>query len=291
MSQTCPSCGYQNPDGARFCTRCGASLKDMGAQQNTGYAPVPPQAQGYTPPPPPPTGIPQPTAYTQADIDGLRNLKNYGLLGLIGIVISFIVTLFLFGLNFSVATGIGFNGQPPPNVGIVAVGAYLVVLVIGVVIAILAFIFLYRGFVSISRVDGSLRTPARLLLLIPVGLVIITVSFILILGSLIVAPIATPPMQSANTPTVLAVFGSILIFVSVILLLVGVIGGEILGLWKVGSRYGESLIQIGGILLILPLINIVAPILVYIGSNSALTRIVNKTNAVNTPQQPPAGTL
>ncbi|PSN98812.1 hypothetical protein B9Q11_01785 [Candidatus Marsarchaeota G2 archaeon ECH_B_SAG-F08] len=37
MSKTCPSCGYDNPDTANFCTRCGASLGNAGVQWPTNY--------------------------------------------------------------------------------------------------------------------------------------------------------------------------------------------------------------------------------------------------------------
>jgi hypothetical protein len=289
MSQTCPSCGYQNPDTARFCTRCGASLRDSGVQQTKGYVPIQPQVQGYPSPPPPTTQpSPQPTAYTQADINGFKKLRDYALLGLVGIALSG-ASLFFSGLRRLVLTSptLPQNQHPPFMLNPFAMGAIIgafIIAVAGLVIAILAFIFLYQGFVFISQVDDSLKTPARLLLLLPIGL------FILIVGlGLIVGPITMTPSQSASTPYLgLVISGALLIVVSLVLSLVGVIGGEILGLWRVGTRYGESLIQIGGILLIIPLLNIFAPILVYIGSSSALAKV--NTKASNTYQSPSPST-
>jgi len=59
-----------------------------------------------------------------------------------------------------------------------------------------------------------------------------------------------------------------------ILALIGIIGGQILGLWRVGTRYDQTLIKLGAIFTIIPLLNIVAPILVLIGAYEAKGRLV-----------------
>jgi|SRR5579875_1298794 len=287
MTETCPSCGYLNPDAARFCTRCGAPLKGVGTQQTTGHLPTQPQIQGSASPLPL-TQQPQAqaTAYTQADIDGLKKLKAYALLSLVGIVLS-VVSPFLFNLRRLVVV----SPTPPQTqypsftVNPVATGAFVETIIIGVVgvaIAILAFILLYQGFVAISRVDVSLRTPARLLLLLPVGLFIVIIGLAFVLRAVTIAQ--PQPVDTAYSGLIAS--GALLILVSLILSLVGAIGGEILGLWRVGARYGESLIQIGGILLIIPLLNIIAPILVYMGSSSALAKVYSNTTVAGTNQAP-----
>jgi len=111
------------------------------------------------------------------------------------------------------------------------IGAFIIA-VAGLVIAILAFIFLYQGFFFISQVDDSLKTPARLLLLLPIGLLILIVGL-----GLIVSPITMTPTQSTSTPYLDPVIsGALLMVVSLVLSLVGIIG-EILGLWRVGRRH------------------------------------------------------
>ena len=54
-----------------------------------------------------------------------------------------------------------------------------------------------------------------------------------------------------------------------VLALVGTIGGQILGLWRVGSRYDSTIIKIGAIFVIIPLLNFVAPILILVGAAQA----------------------
>jgi uncharacterized BrkB/YihY/UPF0761 family membrane protein len=228
MSLTCPSCGYQNPDTVCFCTRCGASLRDSGVKQTTGYVPIQPQVQGCP--------SPQPTAYTRANINGLKKLRDYALLGLVGIALSG-ASLFFSGLRRLVLTSptLPQNQHPPFTLNHFAMGAIIgafIIAVAGLVIAILAFISLYQGFAFISQVDDSLKTPARLLLLLPIGLLILIVGLGLIVGSITM----TPP-QSTSTPYLGPVIsGALLIIVSLVLSLVGVIG-ETLGLWRVGRRH------------------------------------------------------
>ena len=79
-------------------------------------------------------------------------------------------------------------------------------------------------------------------------------------------------------PAFAALLGSLfvdfaLLAVGVVVLLVGVIGGQILGLWRVGSRYNETVIKVGAIFTIIPLLNIVAPILVLIGAYQVKGRL------------------
>jgi hypothetical protein len=53
-----------------------------------------------------------------------------------------------------------------------------------------------------------------------------------------------------------------------------------LGLWRVGTRYNETLLKVAAIFVILPLLNIVAPILVIVGAHGAKTRLVQLQQAV-----------
>ncbi|PSO05716.1 hypothetical protein B9Q04_18740 [Candidatus Marsarchaeota G2 archaeon BE_D] len=287
MSKTCPSCGYDNPDTANFCTRCGASLGNAGVQWPTNYTLNQP-VQAYPTVPPPATQPPQPSQkYTQADVEGLRKIRSYALLGLVGIVLS-LVSLFFSALrSFVVINTARPQNHPIPFSGTtVAVGAVVegfIVGVLGVVIAILAFVFLYQGFMLIAQVDLSLRTPARLLLLMPIGLLILIFA-----AGLIVASLATTPTQFANPQnTGLVIGGALLGLLSLILVLVGIVGGGILGLWRVGARYAEPLIQIGGILSIIPVLNILTPILVYLGASAALAKVRNGMKTVTSNNPPP----
>jgi Protein of unknown function (DUF973) len=55
--------------------------------------------------------------------------------------------------------------------------------------------------------------------------------------------------------------------------LIGLIGGLMLGLWRVGGRYDNSLIKISAILIIIPILDIVVPFLMIFGVWQARKKI------------------
>jgi hypothetical protein len=58
-----------------------------------------------------------------------------------------------------------------------------------------------------------------------------------------------------------------------LLILVGFVGGQILGLWRAGSRYDQIVIKLGAIFAVAPYLNIAAPVLVLVGSYQAKERL------------------
>jgi hypothetical protein len=66
---------------------------------------------------------------------------------------------------------------------------------------------------------------------------------------------------------------SIVALVGGILTLVGLVGGLMLGLWRVGSRYEETLLKVAAIFVIIPFLNFVSPILVIVGAHGARARL------------------
>ena len=62
-----------------------------------------------------------------------------------------------------------------------------------------------------------------------------------------------------------ATFGIALTLIGLVLVVIGFIVGIILGLYRVGKKYDSSLISIGAIFLIIPVLDIVGLILVIVG--------------------------
>jgi hypothetical protein len=54
---------------------------------------------------------------------------------------------------------------------------------------------------------------------------------------------------------------------------VGIVGGQVIGLWRIGERYDAAVIKLGAIFTVVPLLNVVAPILVLIGVHEAKGRL------------------
>ncbi len=67
--------------------------------------------------------------------------------------------------------------------------------------------------------------------------------------------------------------GLVITSIGGIIAFVGIIGGPILGLWRMGSRYDDTLIKVAAILLIIPLLDFVSPILLLVGAHNVKNRI------------------
>jgi hypothetical protein len=222
---------------------------------------------------PAPTGPgPSPQQYVDADIRALSRIRYYSVVGILGIVVSFVTTFVIVGqefLSFSLGRGAVPAPGAPPKVYAGLLGEYLGLMVVGAALSIAAFIFLFQGLNALGSVDPLLRTPAKLVPLIPVGIVLVYGAVALLLDGGINTQ---APTGYSTSPSLLG-SAALLVILGIVLLLLGVVGGEILGLWRVGGRYHEDLIRAGAILLIIPVLNLVSPILVYIGSSSALSHV------------------
>jgi hypothetical protein len=233
---------------------------------------IPPAQPPSIPPAPPSWGPPGavPPAYSPLDRNALADLKTFALLGIVGIIISVIAIL---GSNvgriMTVSSG-SFAGAISTGVALSILG------VVGFIIGIIALLKARSAFKDLSTVDHRFSTPATLVLVFFVGMIFFILFFIAlaaVIGLVIASAItasgtynATPGLVAAGLA--LAAFGVL----GTICFIVGAIG-MILGLWRVGERYGEDMIKIGGILYIIPFVDIVAPILVYLGVNNAQKKL------------------
>jgi len=148
------------------------------------------------------------------------------------------------------------------------------VVAVAVVVGLIAIYLLYGAFRRLSRLDSpSFSTPATLTILLMIGYAVAGIGAIplfLTLSSLL--------SQIATTQTFNPFLGTMslgfiaalaLLVIGGMLSIVGVIGGEILGLWRVGTRYDSTIVKVGAIFIIIPLLNFVGPILLLIGSLDA----------------------
>jgi hypothetical protein len=108
-------------------------------------------------------------------------------------------------------------------------------------------VLLTFGFREFSKVDNErFSIPSKLMLLLLVGSGLAAISVFPIFNS-IPNIVALAPSGSGPSPSTsfFSAIGSLVVYflllaIAGILGLVGVIGGEILGLWRVGSRYDET---------------------------------------------------
>ena len=154
----------------------------------------------------------------------------------------------------------------------------------GVAIGLIAVLLLLDAFRKLSRLDRpNFSIPATLTLLLLVGDLMAGIGIVplfMMLSSIL--------SQVAQTPTTYPFAGGIpmgfigalaLLVIGGILAIVGLIGGEILGLWRVGTRYDSTIIKVGAIFVIVPLLNYVGPILLLIGSLEAKKKVGSQTQS------------
>jgi hypothetical protein len=248
----CPKCGTSVDANVMFCPKCGSPI-----------------GMSSTPPPPPSFGSPG-TTFSSVDSVGLGKIKMASLLGIVGIALGFIVP-FATGFGFTSFLGVGTNLSGVLSSLLLSA----IVGIVGFIIGIVSIIMYRSGFKALSSTDNGFSTPSRMVLGLLVALALFVIGFIVIvagfIGTLGLSYSGTLTSLPAGLVGTLLAAGA-LFLIGVIAVIVGIIG-IILGLWRAGDRYQEGLLKVGGILFIIPYLDILAPILVYIGASNAEKKV------------------
>ena len=225
---------------------------------------------------------------------GLTKIMWFGIIYLAGLAVSWAVAFYVFGTIFTASsalippgsmngTGFGPSGNATSMQALAAIAPVFqgltLLLPISVSIELIALAVLTLGFRDLGKVDRSrFSTPSTLMLVMVAG------TFVAAAGGLLVFSAITGYFTMASNQQILqpggamASVGSIFLGVVVVLIggilsLVGLVGGLMLGLWRAGSRYNETLLKLGAIFVIIPFLNFVAPILVIVGAHGAKGRV------------------
>ena len=208
----------------------------------------------------------------------------FGIVQVVNLVLSWIVGFYVAAAMLPSMMRISSVANPSPaDVG-AALGTIFqmleYVIPIGGAIGLASLAILTSAFRQFARVDrGKFRVPTIFMIVMMVAEVVAVALLIPFFNS-IPAFIAQAPTTGGNSfsPEFAAVLGSFLMYVSLlgicgILGVVGYVGGLILGLWMVGARYDETIIKLGWIFTVIPVLNIAAPILVIVGAHSARNKL------------------
>jgi hypothetical protein len=230
------------------------------------------------------------------EASGLAKVMWFGVIYLAGLAVAWAIGLYILGTVFSTLTTIVPPAGPLTNSTIgqsmnetsarsIAVLAPLfrsisLLFPVTFVIELAAIAVLTMGFRDLRRVDrGEFSTPSTLMLIMIAGTFVSAAGVLLIFSTFSgIFTTALGPSTVTQPAGAMAAIGSlfldsILALLGAVLSLVGLIGGLMLGLWRVGSRYDESLLKVAAIFTIIPLLNIVAPILVIVGAHGAKSRL------------------
>jgi hypothetical protein len=214
---------------------------------------------------------------------GLNKVMWFGIIQIVSLVAGWVVSFLVFGTIFASTANLNLPQNPTPQQVSTALGplfqsfAYLIPALI--LIGIVGTVMLMLGFRDLAKVDGSrFSLPWKLTLILIIGVAIVAAGVVTLFDDIPNIIAQAPTGSGTPSAAFAAAISTILVaalvaFLGGILALIGVIGGEILGLWRVGSRYNESIFKIGAIFLIIPLLNIVAPILILVGAYQVKGRL------------------
>jgi hypothetical protein len=212
---------------------------------------------------------------SQSDVVGIGNLKVGALLGILFQLMVWIGVFIFYSVYSAVNTATVVPGQATSLPGWITVNtlyAGVGLLMLGFVLGIVTYIFFFLGFREVKRGAPDFGAPTTLMVIGLIGFIMILAGVGLFIGALVDA--INNAANAATTSTnvgvdVGALLGGLaLVGLGALLALIGVIG-MVLGNWRAGTRYDESMLKIGGILTILPYVSIIGYILLLVGYQRA----------------------
>ncbi|MGI0156812.1 MAG: DUF973 family protein [Thermoplasmata archaeon] len=165
------------------------------------------------------------------------------------------------------------TGTPGTSFALSLSALYLLVILagVGVLFGILELVFYRLAFHALTPHDRRFSTPGTLVLLALVAIVIIVAAGAVILyqfyqGVLCAGAGNLVTSNCLSTGTLLDMVG--IIGAAAILALIGWIG-LLVGIWRLGSRYNDSMFKVAAVLLVFPVLNLVAVVLILVAARSA----------------------
>ncbi len=253
MAKFCPKCGYNNDDIAQTCASCGASLDDSQS--------VPLET----------------TENNKRYLEALIQLRYYTIIGFISLVVGIVIN-YVFLRSFSYGYLIGplgtaFGGVSLNTSNVSALVAYAeIALTVSAILTIIGLYMLYRGFSILKVLNPQFSLGKTGTVLEMIGMVLVALGTIGLLAT--VLPLVNLGNSSAATSLAQSQIGALLglaslVLIAGILLLIGIIMA-LIGIFRVGSRYDNTVVKVGAILTLF--LGIVGTILLFIG----FTDIINK---------------
>jgi hypothetical protein len=230
-----------------------------------------------------PSGAPAAASRDPAgELNSLSRVTWYAVLNLAASLFDAVATVAI--LSTFLAAGLGFfpglaiarSGPTPQQLqGMTIAFQYMTTLIPVTLLLLLAsLVLLWTGFRGLSRTGAhEFSLPSKFTLVSVVAVLLLTPGTLLVFSSVVplMASIGQSGGVGSGLGSVLA--GAGLSVIGALLSVIGIIGGQILGLWRVGGRYGQTTLKAGAILTIIPLLSVVAPILVIIGVSAAKARV------------------
>jgi len=224
---------------------------------------------------------PAPTS-VESEFEALKKIRNYAILILVGSVLGIVFSVLAWTSSFTAAYTAALEGQTgatqtatlQPLSGFLKVSA--AASVVGAAVDFASILYLRSGFKRLVAIGGGeFSVCATLLILYLVGTAIIVPVLVgfywTVLGMVGTSATLSGPPSLGWLLLLFSFLGAAA--VGGILVLIGAIGGVILGLWRVGTRYSSDLFKVASILSIIPFLSIVGSILILVGAGDARTKL------------------
>lgn len=238
-------------------------------------APYPPGAPPTWAPPPVWTqpGMPPGPDVRNADLTGLSRVRLAALIAVVGSALGVALPLaFSFTGTFSFSVPAAGSAYTYSGTAIAfVIGTALV----GLTLTLVSLWFYREGFLALRTVDGSFSSTPTFALLAVIGLVMVWAGLVLVLVELLtlLSCVTVGGVIPASCVALGGLLGGLaLLLIGLILVLIGYIG-TLVGIWRLGTRYGDSLFKIGAVLLIFPFLSVVGEILILVAASHAETRV------------------
>jgi hypothetical protein len=233
--------------------------------------------------PPPVIGAMQAPAEGDEPKSGLHKVMLFGVLQLVGLALGWVGGLLFFLRAFSGFTTLTPGQTVTPSQASALLVPFFrdlsVLVFANAAIQVLGVIFLLLGLRELARLDSRFSAPYILTIVMLVGTLLVIVGAVPLfldipnLAAQLPSTTGVTPSPGFVSAIGLLIGYFALIAIGGIVTFIGFVGGQMLGLWRIGSKYNETLLKLGAIFWIIPFLDIVAPVLVIVGANQLANRL------------------
>ncbi|MCI4372091.1 MAG: DUF973 family protein [Thermoplasmata archaeon] len=206
------------------------------------------------------------------EVRGLRLAQAAAATGFLGLMIAWLGPITLI---FASGVEIHYRGFHVGS-GMATVAGFeniLIVIVLGGLLILASIVLYLISFNTFRKVSPGFGGPVTLVILGLIGVLFIVLGFALVLSDFYRAVACAAAGASSSCLDLAQLAGAVLtIFLGFILAVLGWIG-LVLGLYRIGKRYGSTITIVGAILTIIPFAGLVAPILVIIGTHQSVHQL------------------
>ncbi|MCI4351003.1 MAG: DUF973 family protein [Thermoplasmata archaeon] len=206
----------------------------------------------------------------EVEISGIRRIQAGAIAGILGIAMGAIAPVYLiFFIGAALTSSTSGSGSVSNAYTVIA--GLITIAFVGVALLFVSVLLYVAGFAKLRRADRQFGAPLALSVIGLIGLLILATEVgILAVFALQVLNCGGPGHWTAACVTI----SPVTVDPTYLLLglAVGIVGwiGLILGLYRVGRRYSSTITRVGAILYVIPLADIVAPVLILVGSRGIL---------------------